>query len=585
MPDAPFISGSDILSNPGNPALGYSGTGVEYNANPADMNPLANVQGTLARLQEEDAKMRFQKHLEARDDQEKLAQFISGLNSRGGSLANMKGPDGENNSLPLLPQDQQVMDEAALKLNRGSIKDPHGYRYNAEFQQKFRDYQTLLKHAQFRSAIEMKNRVAASASLNPEDQNGYLRTNQTEIIDKDVRDLYRPNVYIPVPELDPEIIIPSKVIQDKNNQTNFTLKDANGNPVDGWGLKNDVADVGARIVPGTPAWRSAIAYSANFIKGAAKDPGLAIELERRNAINNANRGLKPGDPNYVPPITQLQPDGTVKFLTTKPNEIARAIMYETNGAIQATPLTDEMRQKRLESAQKQRHTLSEESMELRKQAETERHNLATEGDKQKPITTAGLKEIETKNAAQAAVKATNSVFKQPIPNTTATHPDFWNNRGIDPTEFNIVEIKDKSANAMLGIEEAAVKDKKPSGQTVKPGRTFLLENKQTGKKELVFLGNDAARNVIARVNQNDASVNVLKHNSKYQPSIYSDQSTWVNHYLENGTEAPATTTPSQVSRPATVPPAAIFNEGKKIWIDKKARKAYDENGQEIKRGQ
>lgn len=59
MPDAPFITGSDIVSNAGNAALGYS-SGVAYNANPAVENPYATTQSAVARLaQEEEYKMQI----------------------------------------------------------------------------------------------------------------------------------------------------------------------------------------------------------------------------------------------------------------------------------------------------------------------------------------------------------------------------------------------------------------------------------------------------------------------------------------------------------------------------------------------
>jgi len=548
MPDAPFVSGTEILSNPGNAALGYSGTNVNYNFNPADTHPFASLETTIDALQANENKARLEKHLEQRADQEALAQTLAGMKGNG-SAFNMKGPDGQNISFQPLPQDQAILNEKADNLRRDILKNPKGYKYDANFYKNKDEYDQLLVHAQQRAIEHTRNKLAAAQTMDPEDREGYLKHNQSEILDHPLTDMYQPGTYMPKQRIDPEVIFPSKTLFDKDNYSTMKAtvvnRDGVGVEQDMVGLNGNVLDIRKTLVPGTKAYIEAYKMSVPFVKEAQVNPDRIRQMNANLAAINEQRGYKPGNIHYQPPVAEIDPQtGQVSKISTDPVQIAGALYFEKYGALQPKEKISDFLEKQKKAKSDSAHQGFEEKLELRKQDEVERNNRANNA-KKGGTSTQELKDEANRNAAQAAKEETDKIFEQEVPDVPRAYPAYWKSKiGVDPNKYNIAEIHDKRAERLIGVEAAEIKGIVPHGTSKIPTKTYLIQNKDTKEKELIFMEGpeNGEKKVVARVPQKDASLNLLKHNAKYNPKIYEDQAVWLNHKGEQA--APESTASS-----------------------------------------
>jgi hypothetical protein len=177
-PQAPWISGTEILNNPGNAGLA-SGSGSGALPIQVDTKPIYSV---LDRLGDEDVKMRFQQQAQDREDKAALAKTLAEIGGKGGSAFNMKGADGSNVSFSPLPEDQKVLQSKADEMRQIILKNPDNYDYDPNFLRKKEEYNYLLQHAGKRSILHSQNRLGAQQATDPEDREGYLKTNQDEIL-------------------------------------------------------------------------------------------------------------------------------------------------------------------------------------------------------------------------------------------------------------------------------------------------------------------------------------------------------------------------------------------------------------------
>ena len=518
MPDAPFISGSEILANPGNAALGYS-SGVDYDFNPADTNPFAGVQGTLSRIQEEEKQMRFQRHLEKQKEQEQLAETISSLKGKG-SVFNLKGPDGANTSFTPLPEDEVILTEKADELRKLALKSPGGYKYNREFLKKKDEFDYLTAHAGMRAVHDAQNRQAAVKATDEEDRAGYLKNIDEEVTPYKLTDLYRPKPYNPAMKTEGESILPSKDRLDKDNffTKSVTVADEGGIGIqtDMTGLRDDIVDVRGKIKPGTKAYSEAVIMSQRFISSPLTQNPKAIEdMNRRIDANNASRGYKPGDAHYQPHVAEVQPDGTVGFVSTDPAQIAGAIFFEQYGGLQASKKpTDILEKKKAAESQiknqeddnrRQWATLQDKIRHEKEMEEIARNKgKAKEADELKEINAPVITYLEFAKSARE---------KKPLP-----IPDMVGSamkaQGIDPGQYEYVPLNatDEGVSRIFGISKVD-KDGKAQKGLNSPTAAYYLRSKTGDMKDDFIAGtyNEGPTTKWKTVKPNEAVSNIYSN--------------------------------------------------------------------------
>jgi hypothetical protein len=608
MPDAPFVSGSEIVANPGNAALGYNGTGVEYGTNPADTNPFANVQGTLARIQDEDAKMRYVKHLEFRKDQEDLAQMLSSLKGNG-SVFNMKGQDGKNVSFAPLPQDQQVLAEKADELRKLALKKPDSYSFDREFLKKKDEYDNLIAHAGMRSVSDAQNRLSAAQSMDPEDREGYLKHNKSEIEDKSLTDFHRPNPYMPNPKTDGENILSQKERLDKDNfairGTSITKEGNIDVQTDLTGLKDDIVDVRGKIKPGTKAFTEAVIMAQRFISSPnTQNPQVIIDMNKRIDANNAARGYKPGDAHYQPHVAEIKPDGTVGFTSTDPAQIAGAIIFESYGGLQPTkkPTKALAEQTKIDAQTNEVNTKIKNEQRTYQKIGAEIDHLHAQTDEAK-ARTAKL-EGEAKKLAekeQADIEEVNSPVASYLSVVTDANKKKFKaipagiapaltNAGIDASQYTMTSINpsDEGVSHISGIQKTNDKGIATEGINAPSAAYYLKSNTGNPKNDMIAVSYKKSPTEIAwkTIKPNEAVENIIKSRKNFKN--ITDKTTATigrsqNKLNEVWGKTTAEEAPTSTQRPTTVPAGAILKTtaSGKYWVDKANRKVYDENGIEV----
>ena len=208
------ISANEIEQYKGDPALGYSGANaVEYGSNPQIQNPLQGLDSTLARMEQEDAQMRFQKHLENRQDLENIHKTLRGVD---GSVFNMKGSNGKDLSFTPLPDDKKILDEKANKLRKYIIDHPASYQHDNKYLQMQADLDAHSHVAGQRAVFHADQNQMAMQSQDPDERAGYMQNIQKEL-KTPLTNLQTPNPYMPKPKLANDIDV-SKYVDPKNRE-------------------------------------------------------------------------------------------------------------------------------------------------------------------------------------------------------------------------------------------------------------------------------------------------------------------------------------------------------------------------------
>lgn len=607
MPDAPFVSGTEIVANPGNAALGYSGTGVEYNTNPADTNPFANIQGTLARIQDEDAKMRYVKHLEHRKDQEDLAQFLSNIKGNG-SAFNIKGPDGKNMSFSPLPQDQQVLAEKADELRKLALRNPDNYAFDPKILKKKEEYDNLIAHAGMRSVSDAQNRLSAAQSTDIEDREGYLKHNKAEIEDKALTDFHRPNPYMPNPKTQGLNIFDPKMLSNKDSYAirgTSIAKEGNIDvQTDLTGLKDDIVDVRGKIKPGTNAFNEAVIMAQRFISSPnTQNPQVIIDMNKRIDANNAARGYKPGDAHYQPHVAEVKPDGTVGFTSTDPAQIAGAIMFESYGGLQPVKKptkalaeqqkteaqTTEVKTK-IQNERRTYHKIGAEIAHLNAQTEEAKARTAKLEGEAKKLAEKEQADIEEVNSPVASylnvvADASKKKFK-PIPAGIAPA---LSNAGIDASQYTMTNINpsDEGVSHIAGIQKTNDKGVATEGINAPSAAYYLKSNTGDPKNDMIAVSYKKSPTETAwkTIKPNEAVENIIKSRKNFKnitdktTATIGKSQNKLNEVFGKAAEEPA----QEAKRPATVPVNAVLKEtaSGKYWVDRANRKVYDEDGIEV----
>ena len=320
--------------------------------------------------------------------------------------------------------------------------------------------------------------------------------------------------------------------------------------------------------------------AAKFLRSplAHSQPDL-LRMKQAQDTYNALNQYQPGDPKYRDVVAVDPNTGQAALNITgdpKVDGLKVADMLNIEKYAQPRKVA-----KKFEEIEKLKQDAIKNQRDQNKDAEDKREFDISEADKRnpppKPPTKEELVENMDKKAAQNAYDKVKSIFSRGVKegvnsdipdevNAGVRFPAWWKNNGLDPKEYNILPYDNKGAETLIGKEAdiEGTKDangntsKTPTGQSVVPYKTYMVQNKKTKQKELVYVDapvadknngeKDELGSVIARVNEKDAVVNELKHNAAYKPEIYNRQSTWAELYGNNGGKypdaAPVASTPA-----------------------------------------
>lgn len=330
--DTPVTSGSDLISNPGNANLGYS-SGVGYATNPAVADPFSGINDTLSRIQQQDAQMRMQRHLEQRQDLDNLNKMLS---ETGGSLFNMKDANGNNNSFVPLPEDKKILDDKTRTLHRLMLNNPEHYQTIPEFNDQYRELKLLTRQAGVRSAFHTSEGLEAAKEADPEEQAKRIE-NREKNISTPLADYAPVNPYMPNPKVDPLAFFPKGVLTDKDADTtykvSFPQSDGTTLEKDMVGKKDNVVDFRERARVSTQLNAQAKIYAAGLLRELGQNPQKAVDLINSADKFNQDRGYTPDNPHYLHHVVDVLPNGQIKLNINDPVELSYALLGPSIGAL------------------------------------------------------------------------------------------------------------------------------------------------------------------------------------------------------------------------------------------------------------
>jgi hypothetical protein len=312
-----FTSASDITSNPGNAALGYSG-GVGYSTNPADTNPGAPIQSVLGQIAQTEERKRIAEKARQQKEQDDLAAYLA---STGESVFNMKGPDGKSSGFTMLPQDREYVNERVNEIRNKVVSEPGTYKFDAELKSKEQELKQLTDLAGIRATEVAKRKVLAAGTNDILERERILKSIQ-DIEKEPVYSFKTPDAYLPAPTWTIEGLgVDKDILTGKNKEATDILQvgteiDKNGNEIAILrpGIRASVLDVRNKIRKGSPEY----AVAANMVKALYSDPS-ALTKEAMLQLNydisdyNSARGLTPEDANYAPPIAKFYGDDSFEM--------------------------------------------------------------------------------------------------------------------------------------------------------------------------------------------------------------------------------------------------------------------------------
>lgn len=610
-PQAPWTSGSEILQNTGNAGLA-SGSGSGVLPIQVDAKPIYSV---LDRLGDEDVKMRFQKHLEARADAESLSKTISDIDRQGGSLFNMKGADGSNISYNILPDDHKVAAGMADDLRRMAWADPGNYEQNPIYKRKLYEYNYAVQHAQKRAVAYANNRLAAQQALDPDDRAGYLNANKTQIDDHPLTDLHNPESYIPKQTVDRSTYFDSKLASDKDNFESTTAIGKNPNdPNDPQGyeisksrLKNAILDVRANVAPGTKAYTEGVKDYITTVNLLKSDPAEAARIEQDILRINKERGL-----NIQPYVTVK--DGQVLFPTKngKPDiaNFVGAIVAEHYGSESTTSKPTNLDEQRKKEEADIKHQKNSDALGWANFHDKERHEKEMEKAAREKGDAKTADEMAAVNAPvhtylnfaeNARAKATVAIpdqFKSVL-TVQGINPDDYTYTPINATDEgvgNIAAVKkvnDKGASVGYGQPLSAVYLKAKTGG---PGNDMVAVSyeekpEHTDKKTSIVTPAEIKWKTIK---PNEGVENIIKTGKtgvtdKTLLNVGKSQNKLNEYFGGAPVQGGAPAAPRQASnqRPSGVPTNAKSGKttygGKKINVWSDGKKLWNaETGEELK---
>lgn len=445
MADAPYMTGSELTANPGNAALGYS-SGVEYGVNPAIQNPLSGIDSTLAKIQDEDARMRIERHREQQKEQEDVVKM---LQETGGSLFNMRDEAGRNVSFTPLPQDKKILSEKADALRRMVINNPRDYQFNPEFHKAKQELDYYKTHAGQRALYRAKNLNEASSELIPSARQERLSHLEREIDGKSLEDFHTPEPYMRQQPLDVpfvEVKPVKRVMQGpKDAAGNYTQKTIEETPIEGF-------DQRAQYVQGTPYFEKVNNYYKSLANSQTfNDPREIIAINTDIVKKNQQLGLTPQDANFIEPVGIVDEQTGMVSINPDPYQTVRSLNVLKNYRASESSSFDKGRtqadidRNKLKTQQKhyddQANYWREQIKTAKKNADTARMKAEQKSPEEKAeaefrISALNANSDLAETNSRYAKKAVVPVSKQGDPKAF----EYFKNKGINTNDYLIANI-------------------------------------------------------------------------------------------------------------------------------------------------
>lgn len=453
--DTPVTSGNELIGNPGNAALGYS-SGVAYGTNPATTNYTEGVDNTLARIQQQDAAMRMQKHLEQRQDMDDLYKMLAETK---GSLFNMKDANGNNVSFTPLPEDKKILDQKADEKMRLVLNNPGHYKTMPELHRMDREISELKDYANGRAYFSTKEGLAASAEQNSTERANRLK-NRDEQLSSPLTD-YKPlNPYMEGPKF-VDRFAGDKRWDDPKNQQEYGTEIVSRNGVD-YEVKKHGFPANEIYSPLNDESKEGITNATN---GMNIWRGLP-EAHNPDYINKMNSVIKTNaDAMGKPPVYEawVNPDGTIQY-NQNPREWLTAHNLYSYGSLRTT--------EKISDAAEKRKTAEADIQDKKDKLDLAKKEFKLKQDKQSQDTVD--KASESLDASVAAKQVSdlfdnkskdksglhniltgynheNKGYTAPVPALAAE----LRKGGINPTLHQFVKLNqgDQNIREMLGVNE------------------------------------------------------------------------------------------------------------------------------------
>jgi len=526
MADAPFITGSDLTSNPGNAALGYS-SGIAYNANPEIQNPFAGIQSSLSSLQNEEV---YRRQLAAQQAQKEKDELAAHLAETGQSVFNMKGENGQNMSFSPLQEDYDIMRGGADEIRKSTMGNPTGWKFDLDRIAKEQRQQQLVRHAGVRAVEVAKLQQAAAATNDPQERADILN-HISKIKSQKVDDFISPDPYMPKAKYDVNKFIQEDVINGKNKEAWQTF-DVNSVDDKGAqkteslsGISNNVLNWKTKAQPGSELYANAVNMANGFYNSnVARDPRALLAQNKRNAEINAFRGFKPGDSGYVQNIAEVLPNGQIQYTGLSPVETAYTLTAEAYGGPQ---VNRELKKTAAETTKEKLDIAGKRADIAKTYADIENARKRLEVDKDK-MTKADYDNqndiLEAKTAALNVQKNLTSagnfmgipeiINSVPEGNRSGLSTTLANN-GIDPStyEMAILNRNDQTIKHISGVQSQKQDGTYSSGVSA-PQYTYLLKPKSGNLADYRYL--IGFKELQEMKNQDDGTVIINKKTNKPQ---------------------------------------------------------------------
>lgn len=532
---APYTTASEINSQAGDPNL----SGAAVNFDPAVKAPLQPIQDTFNRVDAESFQRQEQLQREKHDiltrqmemdHQDKVLKYQQSLKERealfnffnknpGISSANLKDADGNDMSIPFLPQDQKEIEDGNKSMQKKAYSDIPAFLFGPDSTNYKNEFNTKTRNASIKAIYATQAKQLLQTADDPKERqriNDYLG----DLQDHPLTDI--PHPFVKLPTTTPLIDV----------QKDYPMG------------KGFVSYPGGEGVPGrrfdelkytnNPALINEGFKRTNFFKSQPEGQSAEEYNSYQNALNGIlkSRGEAPFDLGG-----SITNDGKVVFddnTYIKGQKLARNMLYASemmkNGRLQ--PADEEDEQKLLKLKAETNRVYAETGKDLVEKAIKEKQ---LEFGKDYKPTAEQLKEQQTVKAVKSMYSSVKDVFDGAKDAKVLSYPEYWSRRGLDPTQYNLYTVPKGAADKFIGLEADQVTEEKKDekgkttthtikGESQKPDRVMLAENKQSGVKELVYIKNG---DIVARVPEKEAVINGLKHEAKYEPSRYDDKVSWV----------------------------------------------------------
>lgn len=617
----PQVTGSDILSYHGDPGLAAgAGTGLM----PITVNPLAGVDSTLDKIQDQNHKealMDYQQKIQQQEDLRKM------LSQTGGSIFNMADPaTGKNMSLSLLPQDQEVADAQKQDIHKLVVAHPSNFMFRPEWDQLNDKYNETVNEAQRRSFAYGQYNQQMAQETDPEEQ-ANIKNWRDQHLNVPLGSGVIPEPYLMKSPINPNDWVDPAILKDKKNFDTEVSNhlDDKGNLVEVTksSLNPAYTDFRASLIPGSKGYQGAVRLGGKYINLIQNNPAA---LEQQNAkIDEVNKawGYAPGSPHYVPHIGDFKTDPSgkqsINLNTTDPATIAYVHMMEKLPLPEVTSIikknAQDITKEDLQNQQTQVNTAHTQKiidqMDARlaidkQKADEGKDKMSKEDYAEK------LANIDAQTKTQTVMRNfqqfhNDANFKTVAPVNEANPTEYKDIKelgGFDAKGFQAIKIPfTQDLKAMGGEpntsttpsgEKNIAGSQNPVGQIYLKSPTGNMADDRIAYKYQEGKGEHITYRYKI-VDAPQAISGLISDSENYKGDKTTQQSVarkfYEDHFGSNPQPAeatqPAPAAPGNVApkeRPANVPAAAVRKSSSTgtIWVDKANKKFYDENGAEVK---